>query len=570
MICACLPKLAVATESPKEFDKRMEWYNDARFGMFLHWGVYSTLEGKWQGKNVHGYAEWIHAKGKIPADQYQKQAIKFQPTNFDADKWIRTAKDAGMKYFVITTKHHEGYCLWDSAYTKYDIKDASGWKIDPLAELSKACKKYGIRFGTYYSLTDWHHASQNRKGDVKGHATKMKSPQAKKEYVQYMKNQIRELIEKYDTDILWFDGDWVSWWTLEDGADLYAYIRSLKPSIIINNRVSKRSQFKKDFGTPENFTPGAKLDYYWEACWTINHSWGFKKSDTNWTSTQSLVQKMVDIASKGGNLLLNIGPKSDGSFPEACTTRLLEMGQWLDKNGEAYYGTDFSEVPKPSWGRVTQKGKKLYLHVFDWPKNGLLKLDKIKLKKAKAYLLVDKTTALPIKVNQTSIEIKLPQKAPNNISAVICLKFKGKLKTLTQKDSLGLKGSDLYLEAKNVDVSGKGPLKVESNKNLGYWSSTDNKATWEFENGAPTTYEIELHYAVPSSYSGAKFLLECNGKKFTGKVKATNNWNDYQIHNVGRVTINSVERHKITLTKKGQKGKALFNLKGVILRPITK
>lgn len=399
-------------ESDDAFEQRMAWFNEARFGMFIHWGAYSVLAGEWQGKTIPFYAEWIQQRAKIEKEDYHKVAAQFAPDQFDADAWIRTARDAGMKYFVITTKHHDGFCLWDSAYTEYDIKDHAGVTIDPLAELSRACKKYGVRFGTYYSILEWYPS-------IEGH-----NPEAKERYVTYMKNQVRELIEKYDTDILWFDGDWVKWWTLEDGADLYAYIRELKPSIIINNRVSKRKEFKRDFGTPEQETPGGTLGHDWEACWTINHSWGFKKADTKWKSTDELVRKLVDIVSKGGNLLLNVGPEASGIFPEACTERLLEMGRWLDVNGDAVYGTHHSSLPPPVWGRLTQKGNHLYLHVFDWPADGKLVLEGVAAPAVRASVLgVDGKPLDLAFAEEGRLTVSLPELDSAALVPVIRLEF---------------------------------------------------------------------------------------------------------------------------------------------------
>lgn len=318
-------------ETPAEFKQRMEWFTDAKFGMFIHLGLYSSLGGEYQGKQADGYAEWIQSTLDIPSTEYALLANSWNPQNFDADLIARTAKKAGMKYIVITTKHHEGFCLWNSRYTDFDIASTPMKRRDILKELSKACKKQGIRFGTYYSIIDWHHPSQERnsKGkDAWGRWAQISmKPGHKAEYVQYMKKQIKELIDRYDTDILWFDADWVDWWTLEDGKELYQYIRSLKPSILINNRVAKRAVFKKDFGTPEQEHPGQSQDHYWEACYTLNESWGYKKQDHQWKNAQTVVNKLQDINAKGGNLLLNIGPDGDGNVPQESLDILNEAGK---------------------------------------------------------------------------------------------------------------------------------------------------------------------------------------------------------------------------------------------------
>ncbi len=321
-------------ESKKDFNKRLEWFSEAKYGMFIHFGLYSQLGGEWEGKVSGDYAEWLQADADVPAQVYAMLTSTFNPQDFDAKMIAQTAKKAGMKYLVITAKHHEGFCLWDSEYTNFDVGSTPFAGRDILEELSAACKEYGLKFCTYYSLIDWHHPSQER--NIDGSDTwgrwgnvRMKSGK-KKEYVEYMKNQIRELVEKYDTEMLWFDGDWVYWWDMASGQDLYQYIRDLKPDILINNRVAKRAEFKKDFGTPEQEHPEDELDYYWEACYTLNNSWGFKTNDTEWKSADVVYKKLNDINSKGGNLLLNIGPDGTGKVPEESINILLEVGKMVE------------------------------------------------------------------------------------------------------------------------------------------------------------------------------------------------------------------------------------------------
>lgn len=322
-------------ESAADFDKRMQWFKDAKFGMFIHFGLYSQLGGIYKGKAYDGYAEWIHANANIPSKEYASLLSTWNPKNFDADKVARLAKSAGMKYVVLTTKHHEGFCLWDSRYTDFDIASTPMKGRDIVKEMAEACRKYGLRFGTYYSIIDFHDESQypnaagtdgwSRWGNL------LMIPEKKEAYITYMKNQLKELIENYDTDILWFDGDWVKWWNMQSGTDLYQYLRTLKPSIIINNRVAKREQFKRDFGTPEQEHPGSKPDHYWEACYTMNGSWGFKKEDQKWKTSADIYQKLKEINGMGGNLLLNIGPDGNGNIPQPSIDILNEVGEMLTK-----------------------------------------------------------------------------------------------------------------------------------------------------------------------------------------------------------------------------------------------
>ena len=265
---------------------------------------------------------------------------------------------------MITTKHHDGFCLWDAPDTDYDMA-ATPFKRDLLQELAEACKKHGLRFGTYYSTLDWYHPTQDN-GQIVSRNPKV-SPENQEKYIRYMKSHLKDLITKYDTDIIWFDGDWMKWWTMDQGIELYNYLRELKPSILINNRVAKRATFKFDYGTPEQVKLGKPVDYLWESCYTINHSWGYKISDTSWKSSKQILEDLIDINSKGGNYLLNIGPMADGTVPPASVKVLLDAGQWVQNHADAIYGTEACRLPKQSWGRITVKGSTHYLHIFKMP-----------------------------------------------------------------------------------------------------------------------------------------------------------------------------------------------------------
>ncbi len=351
-------------ETSAEFKQRMAWFTDARYGMFIHFGPYAIYGGVYKGKPARRYAEWILCNAKIPKAEYEKTALTFNPVNWDAESIVKTAKAAGMKYIVITTKHHDGFCLWDAPDTDYDIS-ATPFKRDLLQELAEACKKHGLRFGTYYSTLDWYHPTQDN-GQIVSRNPKV-SPENQEKYIRYMKSHLKDLITKYDTDIIWFDGDWMKWWTMDQGIELYNYLRELKPSILINNRVAKRATFKFDYGTPEQVKLGKPVDYLWESCYTINHSWGYKISDTSWKSSKQILEDLIDINSKGGNYLLNIGPMADGTVPPASVKVLLDAGQWVQNHADAIYGTEACRLPKQSWGRITVKGPTHYLHIFKMP-----------------------------------------------------------------------------------------------------------------------------------------------------------------------------------------------------------
>lgn len=329
-------------ESQVAKQQRLEWWKDDAFGMFIHWGAYAVPAGRFQGKTVNGAAEWIMYSAKISIPEYEPFARQFNPTDFDAKKWVEIAKSAGMRYIVITSKHHDGFCLWDSKVSTYDVMDFAPFKRDILRELKDACDAAGIKLGFYYSIMDWHHP------DAKGERFPIYRD-------QYMLPQLKELITGYDPAILWFDGEWIDEWNEAQGKDLYQFVRNLKPDILINNRVGKGRQGMQginsspddvgDFGTPEQeVLAEGKASLDWESCMTMNDSWGYKVDDENWKSTETLIRNLVDISAKGGNYLLNVGPDAKGLIPAASVTRLREMGNWLKANGAFVYNTSMWDV----------------------------------------------------------------------------------------------------------------------------------------------------------------------------------------------------------------------------------
>ena len=310
------------TESLEDYNARMEWFAEAKYGMFIHFGLYSQLGGEWKGEPVPWYAEWLQASKQVPREEYATVIKEFNPEKFDADFIALTAKKAGMKYIVITSKHHEGFCLWDSQYTEFDVGSTPFKGRDILAELAKACQRHGLKFGIYYSIIDWNHPTQKPR-DPNGKAWNgwgqtVIEDGKKDEYIAYQTSQILELINNYHPAMLWFDGDWTDWWTMDDGIKLYNTIRHADPTIIVNNRVAKRTGFELDYVTQEQEHFSTAFPKHWEACYTMNDSWGFKKSDHKWKNAQTVYDKLKDINEKGGNLLLNVGPDGNGQVqPEA-------------------------------------------------------------------------------------------------------------------------------------------------------------------------------------------------------------------------------------------------------------
>jgi alpha-L-fucosidase len=402
----------------KQNDPKMQWWKDAKFGMFIHWGIYAVPSGKWGYKTTYG--EWIMHTAKIPRAEYAALAKQFNPTQFNAGEWVKLAKDAGQKYIVITSKHHDGFAMFGSKADPYNIVDATPFKRDILKELADACRKEGMKLGFYYSQAqDWYHPGgavsgnvewdETHKGDMNKYIDEIAVP------------QVKEILTNYgDVAVLWWDTP--TNMTREMTIKL-ANLTKAYPNLITNNRLG--ADMGGDLETPEQFVPATGFPgRNWEVCMTMNGHWGYNAYDDRWKSTIDLLQKLIDIVSKGGNFLLNVGPNQYGIIPEVCQQNLREMGDWLKVNGEAIYGAQASPFPYLSWGRATRKGQKLYLHVFDWPKDDKLVVP-FSNKITKAYLLADDKSNLKVSVGKDNSTIQLPSYAPDKIASVVAVEFEG-------------------------------------------------------------------------------------------------------------------------------------------------
>jgi alpha-L-fucosidase len=422
-------------------DARMQWWRQAKFGMFIHWGVYSVPAGVYKGQPVTHAGEWIMRTADIPVADYAAFTKQFDPTNFNADQWVQIAKAAGMKYMVITAKHHDGFCMFHTHVDGYNIYDATPWHRDPLAELAVACRKQGIRLGFYYSeAQDWHHpggaaSNKNPKADVD--AQHHWDPAQKGSFDEYVDKvdvpQITELLSNYGPDT-----PAVLWWDTPIGmnparVEKLLPLLKLKPDIITNNRLDEH-HLTGDYQTPEQKIPTNGLAGDWETCMTINGTWGYKSTDDKFKSPETLIHNLVDIASKGGNYMLNVGPTSAGEIPQPEIERLQEVGRWMKVNGDSIYGTTASPFGHPfDWGRCTAKilpdKTILYLHVWNWPADGQLNLPNLKNQVAAAYLLKSSLFGRHMALKHTSdtdgVVITLPKTAPDKISSTVVLEIQG-------------------------------------------------------------------------------------------------------------------------------------------------
>jgi len=442
--CAALTTLIAHSwaQAPKAPDpakeKRLEWFREAKYGLFIHWGLYAIPAGEWNGKRSLGLGEWVMFRSTVPVKEYERLATRFNPVKFNADEWVKLARDAGMKYIVITSKHHDGFALFKSAASPYNVVDATPFKRDILKELADACARGGIRLGFYYSQSqDWH--EPNGAGNTWDFG-----PDDKKDYDQYLQGkaepQIRELLTGYGpVALIWFDTPRMM--TGERPHRFTRIVRSLQPDTLIDGRLGVEGDY---VSTGDNVIPPKVSSEAWEVPATINHTWGFRNDDTDWKSPGQIAFKLVDIVSKGGNYLLNVGPTAEGVIPQVSQDILRTVGRWLQTNGEAVYGagaTPFGEelgeasprgakdvrgeplVYQQAQWRVTTKPGKLYFTFFDEPRAPFA-LPAMQNKATRAYRLADKApVTMRVENGQTVLDMERPIYDP--MATVVVVEFEG-------------------------------------------------------------------------------------------------------------------------------------------------
>lgn len=554
-----------ANETPAQRDARMGWWREARFGMFIHWGVYAVPAGVYDGKDIGGIGEWIMHNGKIPVARYREYAKDFNPVKYDPEAWVKLAKEAGMKYIVITSKHHDGFALFDSKVTDWDIVDATPYKKDLLKPLAEACRKHGVKLGFYYSQAqDWTHKG----GACAGGEW---DPSHKGSMDDYLKNiavpQIREILNNYgDVAVVWFDTPTNM---TKERAELILPLLKEHPGIIYNNRLG--GGYKGDTETPEQYIPPTGFPGRdWETCMTMNDTWGFKSKDDKWKPTQVLIRNLCDIASKGGNYLLNVGPTAEGEIPAPSVERLKEVAAWMKVNGEAIYDTSASPFRRLSWGRCTvKKGSDrdtLYFHVFDWPKDGKLNVQGLNAKNTKARILGGDKVNAEAKNNVVTIDVG--STALNPLATVVALEVDsgwsvenvslvpaadGSLSLTTEFVELHQTGVHNHLEIE--DKGGK--------SNIGFWTNPKNWIGWAFRTPSAATYEVEAEVGVADP---TKVILQVGNKKQDVALESTGGHDSYKKVSLGKIELPAGE-HELGVRADGKDWKPI-NVRTVTLKPV--
>lgn len=570
----------------ENYDERMSWYNDAKFGCFIHWGVYSGAAGLWKGKRFGGYTEHLMRKAKIPVGVYRKEMIEpFNPVDFDADEWMRNASMAGMRYFIITAKHHDGFAMFPSDAYPYDIR-LSGFGRDPMAELREAARRYGIRFGFYYSHAfDWEHP------DAPGNDWEYDNPggdrllggtdwwtggrkgflrNAEKYVSEKSIPQIQELIKKYDPDILWFD--------TPSKLPLYLNIRILKAireadkenRIVVNGRLVRYGG--NNLGDYRN--TGDRAAYFfptegpWESIPTTNESYGYSVVDTVRKPASFFIRLLASAASKGGNILMNVGPMGNGKWDEKDVEIFRGVGRWLEMNGEGIYGTERTDLPVQPWGVTTCKGDTLYAHVFHWPDDGRLVIGGLRSEVRSARLVADGGRHIAgRRINENDYELQLPGDAPDKVNSLIALVLGSHVpscpvRLLDRKTPDILAAFDAELHGKGLGYGDGKPAR----NHVKNWKDETQWLSWNLRLNAPAHYDVYLDYNTAMASDSGTVIVKIGDRIFETAYYGHPEKNGTKSIYVGTVSLDKGQ-FDCTLKGKNHTGATYMNPIALRLQP---
>ncbi len=497
-----------------ESGKDTQWYSDAKFAMFIHWGLYSGPGGIWEGEHYYGISEWLMNRAKISVADYEKLATNFNPTEYDANEIAKLAADAGMKYIVITSKHHDGFGMYDSKVSDYDIVDATPFKRDILKELEVACKAHGLKLGIYYSQAqDWHerHAFGNEwEFSAEG-----------RDYDIYMEAkalpQVEELLENYEIQLIFFDTPVGI--KKEQVLRFREAVERIRPNCLVNSRIG---QGLGDYATlGDNEIPDAIKDGLWEAIDTHNNSWAYSKLDINWKSSDEILHNLVRVLCKGGNFMFNIGPKGDGSIPKESVSILREVGKWVHANEEAIYGTRAVAMGDQKWIEGTHADGKTFLFVLDWPKTGKLWIPKTGGDVKKAYILEGKQSVkLARDGDRTYVELG-KRVTLNPKGSVIVLEHEEPLSFDDRKwvvpgitnelfpHSAKIDGVEFEAKVRWMEIFGD----WQSVPSLQYWEEGGDGAAWDFYSPEAGNYYLEIEYSAAADGDLKEGVLTIDGEE---------------------------------------------------------
>ncbi len=555
-----------ANETPPQRDARMSWWREAKFGMFIHWGIYAVPAGTYKDKQIGGIGEWIMRNGQIPVGDYKGFAATFNPTKYDPTAWAALAKEAGMRYMVITSKHHDGFTLFPTAASKWNIVDATPWKKDLIGPLATAARAEGLKFGLYYSQAqDWTNPGGAKAGLKDGEGWDAAHKGSFDKYIDDIAvPQMKEILTNYQPDVLWWDTPHLMTQPL---AEKLAKLLAIKPGIIHNNRLG--GGYHGDTETPEQFIPATGFPGRdWETCMTMNDTWGFKSYDHNWKPLSTLITNLVDIASKGGNYLLNVGPTAEGEIPAESIKLLKGVGAWMKVNGESIYGTHASPFKKLAWGRCTVKDAGpetiLYLHVLNWPADGKLLVPGLVNPIKSATLLAGGAT-LAVEKSDAGQTLTVPATAPDAICSTLKVVIQGKPEVVVvpirpnKEGVITLTPDDARFDGKEIKSEQKG----RNPTNIGFWTDPGDTVSWDFQADRDGKFAITIEAATLANGAVIKVLGAGN---LAYSAPKTASYETYQTSKVG--TVNLTKGQKITLRLQPvAEGWSPVNIRKVALAP---
>ncbi len=554
-----------ANETQAQRDGRMNWWREAKFGMFIHWGVYAVPAGSYKGKPVGDIGEWIMWNAKIPVRDYRGFAQRFNPSKYEPAAWAALAKEAGMRYMIITAKHHDGFALFPSSASKWNVVEATPWKKDLLAPLATAARAQGLKFGLYYSQAqDWNNPGGAKAEMLDGGGWDEAQKGAFDSYIDAVAvPQVTEILTKYQPDVLWWDTPHLM---TPPRAAKFAKLLALRPGIIHNNRLG--GGYPGDTETPEQEIPATGFPGRdWETCMTMNDTWGFKSDDHNWKPLSTIITNLVDITSKGGNYLLNVGPTAEGEIPAESIQLLKGVGAWMKVNGESIYGTRSTPFKSLPWGRCTVKDAGadtiLYLHVLNWPADGKLLIPGLANPIKEATLLAGRGS-LVFEKSPNGPLLSVPAAAPDAICSTLKVLIQGKPEVTSvaigpgKDGNITLLATDSILLGKQIRVEQK-----DKTNNIGYWYDPGDIVSWDLCADHDGKFAVLIETAAPSAGAVLKFQGVGN---LAYSVPKTADYTTYQTGRVGEVTLTKGIRGTLTLRPVAE-GWNPINCRKVILVP---
>jgi alpha-L-fucosidase len=545
------------------------WFEDAKYGLFLHFGLFSLPAGEWQGRKYYGISEWLPKRARIPLGEYRALASRFQPSRYDADAWVRFAKSAGFRYIVITAKHHEGFAMFDSRVSDFTITKATPFGRDILKELADACRVHGMKLGFYYSQTqDWNEY------DAVGNDWEWPKDR-KRDFAKYLqqkcKPQLEELLTRYgDVAILWFDTP--DGTTPDESRQLVEWVRRFQPNCLTSSRVG--NGLGDYLALRDHELPVQVINRPFEALFTHNDSWGYSTVDKNFRSPREIVRLLVESNARGGNLIFNVGPTPMGTFQQEALEDLNEVGAWLKRNGAAIYGTRASPLPPTGWGVCTSAPGELFLHVLDWPRDGVLRVPTGRFTPVSVSLLSG-GRVLPHRFVGQDLRIEVPPVMPDPLNTVIRIRYKG---TLSPPAAQTLTGSHASLLIPETAASGGATVTTRTRwmeefgdwhhaSYLDGWRDSTDRAEWAVRVPEPVRFWVVLDYSFDSRKKPAEGVVTVGGQTLSFQSLPTGDKvQQFRSHRIGMVRIPAGEAHVLRVSPR-EAPEGFIQLRSVHLEP---